>query len=55
MTTRSKLIEHVAKRVCDSLMKKIPRIQHAQVKVSKLHPPIKGDVDRVSVVYKTSR
>ena len=50
MSIRSKLIEHVAKRIYDSLKKQFPKIQKAEVKVSKLHPPIDGNVQSVSVV-----
>ena len=49
MAIRSKLIEHVAKRICDRLMKQIQRIQRVEVKLTKLHPPINGDVEQVSV------
>ena len=50
MAIRSKLIEHVAKRIFDSLLKKLSRIKKVQVKVAKLNPPVKGGVDKVSVV-----
>jgi len=51
MGIRSKLIEHAAKRICEAMMKKLPRIKNAKVKVTKLNPPIPGDVQEVSVVY----
>lgn len=50
MSRRSKLIEHVAKRIIDALKKKLAGIKHAEVKVTKLNPPIKGVVKSVSVV-----
>ena len=55
MATRSKLIEHVAKRICDELLKKIPRIQAVKVKVIKLNPPVNADVERVSVEINRKR
>jgi len=55
MAIRSKLIEHVAKRICDQLMEQIQRIQHVEVKLTKLNPPINGDVERVSIEIKKSR
>jgi len=55
MAIRSKLIEHVAQRICDDLVKQIERIQQVTVKVTKLHPPIQGDVEKVSVEIKWSR
>ena len=51
MSVRSKLIEHVAKRIGDALLKKISRIKNVEVKVTKLNPPINGDVEKVSVIY----
>ena len=51
MAIRSKLIEHVAKRIGDALMKKITGINNVVVKVAKLNPPVNGDVQQVSVVY----
>lgn len=53
MSVRSKLIEHVAKRILDNLRKKFPRIESIEVKVTKLNPPIPGEVERVSVVLST--
>jgi len=53
MGIRSKLIEHVAKRIHDSLKKEIPPIKSASVKVTKLNAPIPGDVQEVSVIYNT--
>lgn len=50
MAIRSRLIEHVAKRIYDHLYRKFPRIISAEVKVTKLDPPINGIVDSASVV-----
>lgn len=55
MTIRSKLIEHVAKRICDALLKKIIRIQEVTVQVTKINPPMNGDVEKVSVEIKAVR
>ena len=52
MAIRSKLIEHAAKRILDKLKKKFPKSESVEVKVTKLHPPIPGEVDKVSVVVK---
>ena len=49
MAVRSKLIEHVAGRIIKGLKEKFPEMQSAKVKVSKLTPPINGNVDCVSV------
>ncbi len=50
MGIRSKLTEHVAKRIIDSLKKKFSKIKLAEVKVIKLNPPINGVAEKVSVV-----
>ncbi|AEV33310.1 dihydroneopterin aldolase [Owenweeksia hongkongensis] len=55
MAVRSKLIEHVAQRILDGLMAEMPLVQKAEIKLSKLQPPINGDVESVSVVMATSR
>lgn len=50
MAIRSKLIEHVAKRIYDHLRKKFPQATKTEVKVTKLDPPINGIVESASVV-----
>ena len=50
MAVRSKLIEHVAKRILDKLKKRFPKTEFIEVKVTKLNPPINGDVEKVCVV-----
>lgn len=49
MAQKSKLLEHVAKRVLDRIFKEIPEVVTAQISVSKINPPIGGDVESVSV------
>lgn len=49
MEQPSKLLEHVARRILDSLKAAIPAIENAKVKVSKLNPPVGGEVRSVSV------
>ena len=53
MAIRSKLIEHVAKRIQDNLLNKFKTITKLRVKVTKLNPPMNGDVERVSVVVES--
>ena len=50
MAIPSKLIEHAAKRILDKLKKKFPKSSSFEVKVTKLNPPIPGEVEKVSVV-----
>ena len=52
MSLRSKLIEHVAKRILDKLKKKFPKTEAIEVKVTKLNPPIAGEVEKVSAVIR---
>jgi 7,8-dihydroneopterin aldolase/epimerase/oxygenase len=55
MNIRSKLVEHLAGRIANSLLKEIPRIKDVKVKVSKLNPPVSGEVERFSITVKEKR
>lgn len=55
MGIRSKLLETVNQRICDRILNEEPRIRKVEVSVSKLAPPINGDVDRVSVIFRRKR
>lgn len=48
MAIRSKLIEHVAKRIADGLRNDYPAVDKFEVKVTKINPPMNGDVREVS-------
>jgi 7,8-dihydroneopterin aldolase/epimerase/oxygenase len=49
MEIKSHLLEHVAGRVLKSLLKKLPQIHKATLKISKMNPPLGGQTNRVSV------
>lgn len=49
MQVKSHLLEHVAKRILDALYAEFLTIQKAHVKVSKLNPPMGGQIERASV------
>lgn len=49
MTVRSNLLEHVAKRIIDRIFLELPEVTEVEVEVSKINPPIGGDVESVSV------
>jgi 7,8-dihydroneopterin aldolase/epimerase/oxygenase len=49
MVITSKLLEHLAKRILDSITTAFPQITNAELKVSKMNPPVGGKVDCVSV------
>jgi len=55
MALRAKLLEHVALRVMKRIFKEIPLVDKAKVSISKINPPIGGNVALVSVVLKKSR
>jgi len=55
MAIPSKLLEHVAKRISDRIFKELPTVKVAKVAVSKVNPPINGDVEKVTVVLKSKR
>ena len=49
MDITSHLLENVAKRILDSLYNHFDSIEHAWVKISKLNPPMGGEIEKVSV------
>jgi len=55
MAIRSKLIESVAQRIVDAIFLKIHKVSWIKVKLSKLNPPIGGDLQSVSVEIKQKR
>ncbi len=55
MAIRAKLLEQVAKRIIDRIFNEIKIVKKAKVNVSKINPPIGGNVALVSVILKKSR
>jgi len=55
MTVRSNLLEHVAKRIIDRIFEEIKEVTQVEVEVSKINPPIGGDVESVSVKLAITR
>ena len=53
MAIRSKLIEHVAKRISEEIKKEFKPLDRVEVKVIKLNPPMNGNVEKVSVTIIT--
>jgi dihydroneopterin aldolase len=49
MAIRSKLLEHVAQRIIERIFKEIASVSRIILSVSKLNPPIGGDVEAVSI------
>ncbi len=50
MAVRSKLIEHVGQRIINRLKKEISAIELVRLKLTKISPPINGDVDNVAII-----
>src|SRR5690606_11755187 len=50
MAIPSNLLEHVAKRILDSLKIHFPEIERSEIKITKPHPPIEGKIGGVSVI-----
>ncbi|MEP7168446.1 MAG: dihydroneopterin aldolase [Bacteroidota bacterium] len=48
MAERSKLIEHVCKRISDELVQYIKEYEKISVRVTKFNPPVKGNVEKTS-------
>lgn len=55
MAIRSKLLEHVAKRILDRIFAEIPIAGEATVEVSKINPPIGGNVEMVTIAMSLKR
>ena len=49
MAIRSKLLEHVANRIITRIFKEIASVSRINLSVSKLNPPIGGDVEAVTI------
>lgn len=50
MAIRSKLIEHVGQRILTRIKTELKGIEALKVKITKICPPINGDVDSVAII-----
>lgn len=55
MAIRANLLENVAKRIINRTFKESAAVVKIKVAVSKLNPPIGGDVEAVTIVLKEKR
>lgn len=55
MEITSRLLEHVAQRILTKLLEKMSGIDVATVKVSKMNPPMGGEIRNVSVTLSKKR
>lgn len=49
MQQKSKLLEHIGRRILNRLKSEYPKIESATLKISKLNPPLGGKIENVSV------
>lgn len=49
MTSRSKLLEHVGRRILNCIQQNFPEVAHAKIKIRKLNPPLGGKMEFVSL------
>lgn len=55
MAIRSKLLEAVAARILDRILSELPSVEGGEISISKINPPIGGDVQQVTVVLGKTR
>lgn len=55
MAIRSKLLEHVAKRIVVRVFDELPMVSRILLEVSKINPPIGGDVQQVTIFMEEYR
>ncbi|WP_378180122.1 dihydroneopterin aldolase [Aquimarina sp. SS2-1] len=55
MAIRSKLLEHAAERILNRIIKELPLVDKATVDVSKINPPIGGNVQMVTITRSKKR
>ena len=55
MAIRSKLLEHVGKRIIDKILLEVSQVNYIKIMVAKVNPPIDGDVVLVSVTLTKKR
>lgn len=55
MNIPSKLLEHVGKRIINRIFLEINTVEKVKISVSKINPPIGGDVEMVSILLNSKR
>ncbi len=55
MSVRSKLLETVVQRILDRVFKESLLVNFTEVSVSKINPPIGGNVEKVTIVLSKER
>lgn len=55
MAIRSKLLEHVAKRILDRILIELKMVKKVTISVAKMNPPIGGNVEEVAIILSKKR
>ena len=55
MGVRTHLLEAVGARILKRILEEVPAVTSAEVAISKINPPIGGDVQQVTVILSKSR
>lgn len=55
MKIPSQLLEHVAGRIIKKILGKFPKIEFVKIKITKTNPPMKGEMEGVSVELESKR
>ncbi len=53
MEIKSKLLEHVGRRILDAILNTYPEVSSAELKISKMNPPLGGKMNNVSLKMRT--
>lgn len=53
MEIKSKLLEHVGRRILDAIKKQYPQLVSAELKISKMNPPLGGKMKNVSLIMRS--
>lgn len=55
MKVPSRLLEHIAYRVCDKILEVFPLIKEIEISISKFNPPLGGICKSATIVFNTKR
>lgn len=55
MNIRSHLLEHICNRILNKLFIRFPQLEHAEIQIAKLTPPLGGQVRNVCVRQQKKR
>ena len=53
MEIKSKLLEHVGRRILNSIKEQYPQVVSTELKISKMNPPLGGKIKNVSLTLRS--